>query len=303
MKILRRLALWCLAVAVLAGLFRLREKGSSLDERIPVRLLTDEGVLVMTMAEYLPLAVAAEMPASFQPDALRAQAVAARTFALSCKRHQAEGADVCNHSGCCVAFSDEEQLRELWGGGYKKYAGRIASAVAATDGEYLAYAGAPIQAAFHASSLSRTEDSGALWSPLPYLVSVSTPETPELVPGLVTDVTVSAPELVRALGFVPGPDPALWLERLEPDSAGRVRSLTVCGRTYPGSQVRAALDLGSTAFTLRWEDGSFLFTVAGHGHGVGMSQYGAQLFAQQGLGYRDILAHYYPGTELALYTP
>ena len=293
--------LWCLALAALTGLFRLGG-GRTVDARTPLTLLTGGAARPVTMADWLPLAVAAEMPASFDAEALRAQAVAARTFALANTRHADQGADVCTDSGCCVAYLDEAALRERWGDGYDAYTAKIRAAVADTDGLYLLYDGQPIQAAFHASSLGYTEDSGNLWSPLPYLVSVDTPEQPEDVPGLVTDVMVTASELVKALGFTPSRDPGAWLESVQPDSAGRVGAITVCGRTYTGAQVRSALGLRSTAFTVLWEDRAFRFTVSGHGHGIGMSQYGAQAYALAGMGFRDILAHY-SGTELAVYVP
>ena len=302
MKIWTRALLWCLALAALTALFRLGS-GRAIDARTPLTLLTQAGPRPMTMADWLPLAVAAEMPASFDEEALKAQAVAARTFALANTRHDAQGADVCAGSGCCVAYLDEAALRGRWADGCDGYMAKIRSAVSDTDGLYLLYGGSPIQAAFHASSLGTTEDSGNLWSPLPYLVSVDTPEQPEDVPGLVTDVTVTAAELVSALGFTPGRDPAAWLESVQPDSAGRVGTVTICGRTYTGAQVRSALGLRSTAFTVRWEDSAFRFTVSGHGHGVGMSQYGAQACALAGMDWRDILAHYYPGTVLAVYEP
>ena len=172
--------------------------------------------------------------------------------------------------------------------------------MAATDGEYLVYGGEPIQAAFHASSLGCTEDSGAIWSPLPYLVSVDSPESPEAVPGLVTTVCFSAPQLARALSLTPVSGPDSWLERIDRDRAGRVSQAVFCGHARSGAEIRTALGLRSTAFTVAWDGDLFTFTVSGYGHGVGMSQYGAQLYAAQGMGYRDILAHYYPGTELAV---
>ena len=303
MKKLTGFLLWCLAVAALTGLFWLRDSRAGVDGRTRLTLLTETGPRRMDMAAWLAGAVAAEMPASFEPEALKAQAVAARTFALANTRHTAEGADVCADSRCCVAWADESELRARWGADHDANMARIRQAVSATDGLYLVYAGEAIQAAFHASSLGCTEDSGALWSPLPYLVSVDTPEQPEQVPGLVTDLTVTDAELIKALGFNPGRDPAQWLGDVVLDSAGRVDTMTVCGRSYTGSEVRGLLGLRSTAFTVRWEDGAFRFTVSGYGHGVGMSQYGAQIYAARGMGFEDILAHYYPGTELAAYVP
>lgn len=303
MKMAQKLYLWCALLAALTGLFYLRrtqpDRSDTIDARTPVTLLTQDGPVQTTMAEYLPFVVAAEMPASFGDEALKAQAVAARTFTLACRRH--ENADVCTESGCCMAWLDEQALRERWGGDFAENMRTVRQAVAATDGEYLVYEGQAIQAAFHAGSIGATEDSAAIWSPLPYLVSVPSPETAENAPELVVTSAVSPSRLAAALGLSPSGDPAGWLGQPVPDSAGRVRTMTVLGKSFTGSTLRSLLGLRSTAFTVAWDGTNFLFTVSGYGHGVGMSQTGAMLYAAQGMSYRDILAHYYPGTELVGY--
>ncbi len=299
MRPLQKLLFWCMLLAGLTGLFYLADQAparATADANTPVRLLTEEGVTVTTMAEYLPFAVAAEMPVSFGQEALKAQAVAARTFVLACRRHP--DADVCTDSGCCIAFLDEPGLRERWGDDLARNLQAVRAAAEATDGEYLTYGGQAIQAAFHAGSVGATEDSGAIWSPTPYLVSVESPENGENAPELITSAAFSPAELAAALDLTPTGDPAGWLGPAVPDEAGRVREMSVLGRTFSGSQLRSLLSLRSTAFTASWDGEAFVFHVAGYGHGVGMSQTGARLYAAQGMGYRDILAHYYPGTEL-----
>ncbi len=301
MKTLQKLLFWCVLLGTLAGLFYLHGEGPSrltADGQTPVVLLTAEGPVRTTMEEYLPCAVAAEMPAGFGAEALKTQAVAARTFVLACRRH--ENADVCTRSGCCLGWLDEPSLRERWGGDFAANMRAVRDAVAATDGEYLTYEGQAIQAAFHAGSIGATEDSAAIWSPLPYLVSVPSPETAENAPELVAAVSVSPARLAAALGLEPAGDPAGWLGETVPDGAGRVRTMTVLGKSFTGSALRSLLGLRSTAFTAAWDGTDFLFTVSGYGHGVGMSQTGAMLYAAWGMSYRDILAHYYPGTELAV---
>lgn len=149
----------------------------------------------MTLAEYLPGVLAGEMPAAFEEEALRAQAVAARTFVLyhqvlGCAAHPE--AAVCDDPSCCQVFLEEPALREKWGDGYDTYWARIQEAVTATDGEYLTYEGEPILACFHSSSAGRTENSGVLWgTSLPYLVSVDSPETAEDVPNYISTLEVS----------------------------------------------------------------------------------------------------------------
>ena len=291
---------WCALVMALALLFARaapEAPAGTLDDSTYLTVLTAAGPVQMTVAQWLPHAVAAEMPVSFGPEALKAQAVAARTYALSARRH--ENADICIlGGGCCVAWRDESSLRELWGGDYEKNRTAVLAAVRDTDGQYLSYDGEAIQAVFHASSYGSTEASAAIWTDQPYLVSVPTPETADTVPDLITTARFTAAELAAALDVSPAGDPGQWLGEPILDGAGRVASMAVGGEVFSGAELRRALSLRSTAFTARWDGERFIFTAAGHGHGVGMSQYGAAAYAAMGWGYETILAHYYPGTAL-----
>lgn len=296
-----------LTAALSLAAVRLFPQTPTSDSETMLTVLEDGAIRETTMADWLPGVVAAEMPASFELEALRAQAVAARTFLLEHKQNRPEqhpDADVCDDPTCCCAHLDETALRENWGGDANQNLRRVRGAVTETDGETLTYAGEPILAAFHAASAGRTEDSAAIWDAVPYLVSVSTPETAEEVPNLISTVTVSAEELKASIlrervDAVFPDDPAEWLGALELDAGGRVGSITLAGETFTGAELRSLLNLRSTAFTADYTDGSFTFTAAGHGHGVGMSQYGANVMAKQGSGYEEILKHYYPGTELS----
>lgn len=269
-----------------------------------VRLASDGAVRELPMQEYLIGVLAGEMPASFSFEALKAQAVAARTYTMYCARGQKHAdADVCADPAHCQAWQDEETMRQKWGERYGEYRARLAAAVAETAGQYLSYEGEPVFAAFHASSAGATEDSGAVWNARPYLISVDSPETAETVPQFITQL-LCAPLDFRdvLLSACPEADfsgePASWLGPVERDGSGRVAVVTLGGRPFRGTQLRSLFSLRSTAFTLEYRDGRFCFTVAGNGHGVGMSQYGAELMAQSGSDYREILAHYYPGTTL-----
>ena len=192
--ILRRAAVWAAVFAALLLFFRHFAPARALaDERTTLTVLTEDGPIPMTMAEYLPRAVAAEMPASYGQEALKAQAVAARSYVLSGKRHA--DADVCTDHGCCLAYHSEDELRALWGEDYDGNMALVRAAVTATDGQVLTYQGEIIEAAFHASSAGRTESSAAVWSALPYLVSVPSPETEENVPGLLSSAVFTPEEL------------------------------------------------------------------------------------------------------------
>ena len=244
------------------------------------------------------------MPASFPEEALKAQAVAARSYALyqigSGKHGEAE---LCSDPGCCQAWRSEDELRESWGEDFGERLARIRAAVEATAGETLLYAGEPVLAVFHSSSPGSTEESAQIWNALPYLVSVSSPETAQDVPGFVSELRCAPLDFRDViLSAYPqadfsGPEET-WIGPSEQDAGGRVAYQELGGVAIPGKELRALFSLRSTAFSLTYEEGLFLFTVTGFGHGVGMSQYGAMVMARDGADYREILSHYYPGTEL-----
>ncbi len=276
------------------------------DSELSFTVLSGGQVLTVTMSDWLPGVVAGEMPASFEPEALKAQAVAARTYIMyrmGSEKPAHPEADVCDDPSCCKAHAPDEQLRENWGEDYEANMAKIASAVSSTDGEYLSYGGEVIQAVFHSSSAGMTEASEAVWQAEPYLVSVESPETAEDVPNYVSSVAVTEEEF-RETVLALHPEAqlegsaAFWLGAAAHDASGRVESVDIGGALVTGQELRTLFSLRSTAFTLDYTDPGFLFTVTGYGHGVGMSQYGANVMAQDGAGYEEILAHYYPGTEL-----
>lgn len=269
-----------------------------------VMLLEDGTERKMGMDEYVLCVLAAEMPAAFEPEALKAQAVAARTYAMYCAAANKHGsAQVCGDFGCCQAWISRDKQRENWGADYDKNLEKLQDAVSQTQGEYLAYEGAPVFAAFHSSSAGKTEDCGRVWNPRPYLVSVDSPETAEDVPNYISRLDC-APLDFRDTILSACPDAdfsgseAEWIGEILRDESGRVESAELGGATIKGTELRRLFSLRSTAFTLEYSDGRIIFTVTGFGHGVGMSQYGANVMAKNGAGYAEILAHYYPGAVL-----
>ena len=276
------------------------------DETARVRLLTEDGELDLTMGEYLFGVVAAEMPAAFPPEALKAQAVAARTDTVWRQAGHAphpEGV-CCTDPGCCKAWFSREELRERWGADYDRWAEVIRLAVAETEGEVLVYGGEPIFAAFHACSDGSTEASENVWiQALPYLRSVSSPETAETVPDFYTSLSISYTEL-RRLALAAYPDALLtgpgedWLTEAVYSESGRLLTVRLGGVALTGTKLRMLLGLRSAAVTWTCGEAGIRFDVRGYGHGVGMSQYGARQMALEGADYRMILAHYYPGTTL-----
>ena len=284
-----------LVLAVLRNGHTVPPVSSPAAEAVMVRVKHGDMVVTGPLEEYLVGVVAAEMPADFEPEALRAQAVAARTFTLYCMRSgKHTDADVCTDYHCCQAWKSEEDTEKLW---------RIRDAVYSTAGEYLQFAGRAAFTAFHSSSPGFTEASGAIWSELPYLVNVSSPESVDSVPGFVSRVDIGIFDLRDAL-LAACPEavftapPELWFGEITRDESGRVSEAVIGGQVFTGVKLRETFKLRSTDFTVDYADGVFTFTVTGFGHGVGMSQYGANVMAMDGADYREILAHYYPGTEL-----
>ena len=262
------------------------------------------------MEDYLFGVTAAEMPASFVEEALKAQAVAARTYTLykliSGGNH-GDTADICTDSTCCQAYIAPESARANWGENAESYTEKIRTAVAATDGEAILYGGVPILAVFHASSAGLTRAAGQVWqNDLPYLKPVDSPEAAESIPNYYSRVEFSPTDLKqRLLAKIPGAELSgekkNWLKNAVRDSAGNVETVEVGGVTVRGTVVRAALGLRSACFEWELQDGNFVFYVTGHGHGVGLSQYGADAMAEAGADYREILTHYYTGVTVAVY--
>lgn len=269
-----------------------------------IAVLTENGTENMDMQEYIVGVLAAEVPASFAPEALKAQAVAARTYAMYCAAGDKHGtAEVCTDFACCQAWISDDRMRENWGEDYDANIEKLRRAAAETEGEYLVYEGEPVFAAFHSSSAGMTEDCGQVWNPRPYLLSVSSPETAADVPNYISRLDC-APLDFRdtVLSLYPqadfSGDESGWIGDIQRDGSGRVSSVVLGGVEIKGTELRSLFSLRSTAFELKYEEGRFIFTVTGFGHGVGMSQYGANVMAENGSDYTEILSHYYPSTVL-----
>ena len=272
-------------------------------------LLDDGTVAEMTMADYLWRVVAAEMPATFEPEALKAQAVCARTYTLwkmEGGKHQEVGADICGDSSCCQAYIGPAEAADKWGAQTEDYTAKIAQAVAETDGQVLTYEGKLIQAVFFSSSTDSTEDAAAVWgNSLPYLVSVESPEGEE-VPNYRSTVTLTSAqmqELAKTVGATLPKDPSQWLTGISYTASGRVAQLVFGGITLSGGAARSLFGLRSTCFAVEEQDGTFTFSVTGYGHGVGMSQYGANSMAKEGATWQDIVSHYYTGVSIDAASP
>ena len=282
----------------------------TVDSQTTLRLLMEDGTVeTLTMAEYLPGVVAAEMPASFELEALKAQAVAARTYALSrCTASSSAhpDADLCTDFSCCQAYLTDGEMDTNWGENAAAYQQKIDDAVTATDGLAILYEGEPIRAVFFSSASGRTNSAVEVWgSQVPYLSGVETPEGDE-VPNFRTTVTMTPEEFRTAfLAQYPEADlsatPGEWFGAPEYTSSGGVAAITIGGVRVTGPDLRTLLGLRSANFSVAASEASISFSVTGYGHGVGMSQYGANAMAKSGSTFEEILTHYYTGVSVDVY--
>lgn len=267
-------------------------------------------VLTVPVREYVIGALCAEMPISFEPEALKAQAVAAHTYA---ERQAAvseaypddslQGAHFSNDSSRYQAYYTEAQLQEVFGERYEACYAKAAAAVDAVLGEILTYEEQPIIAAFHAMSGGMTESAAHVWgTEVAYLTSVESLSDTE-APLYEQTVEIPAEEAAEKLaaahtGLELGEDGSSWFTDAQVSEAGTVLQMTVGRSIFTGQELREIFGLRSAVFEVAYADGVFTFTTRGYGHGVGMSQYGANAMAKDGKDYREILAYYYPGAEL-----
>ena len=272
--------------------------------------ITTGTVLEISTRDYVIGAVCAEMPATFEPEALKAQAVAAHTYAERQRRSEAHsptaelcGADFSNDTRHYQGYYTLEQIKNCYGDSFDVYYPKVEAAVDAVLGEILCYHDAPIIAAFHSLSTGVTEDAAQVWgSAVPYLVSVDSPADCD-APRYREEITLTA-EAVREKLLTAVPElklpekPEEWFGRAEQTKSGTVCTMQVGDQSLGGQTLRAAFGLRSAAFTVSLKEDSFTFVTRGYGHGVCMSQYGANAMAAEGSSYAEILAHYYPGTTL-----
>lgn len=262
----------------------------------------------MTLERYLTGVVRGEMPASFEMEALRAQAAAERSYVyyqLAAGRKDAHpDADFCTDHTCCSAYLSETAAREKWGGDFAPWNTRVEQAVSDTDGQVVLYNGRPILAVFHSSSAGRTAAAGDVWSgDLPYLVSVDSPEGEETVPNYYSTVTFTAAEAKEKL-LAAHPElklsgtPDRWFGAAAENGSGRVETVSVGGTDIEGTELRRIFGLRSACFTVAADSKSVTFRVTGYGHGVGMSQYGANQLAREGKTWQEILEWYYTGATV-----
>ncbi|MBC8571044.1 stage II sporulation protein D [Zongyangia hominis] len=260
--------------------------------------------------DYVIGAVCAEMPPTFHAEALKAQAVASHTYALRLREQQKQsptdslkGADFSADPSHWLGYVTRDQAKERFGENFDLYYGKIEKAVDEVLHMGLSYNNSPIVAAYHAISPGATENSENIWSSsCDYLRSVDS-SGDEIAPGYESTVTLSKAEVQKILttaypSIALDPSEKKWIQILSQSDSGTVLTASVGDQTLTGTQIRSLFSLRSPHFTVSYQDGSFTFFVKGYGHGVGLSQYGADYMARQGSDYTEILTHYYTGVSL-----
>lgn len=269
---------------------------------IPV-LHSDGTVMKMDLEDYVLGVTLSEMPAEFEYEALKAQSVAARTYALKKyeSRNKHSDSAICVDSNCCQGYVSKTYF--LNNGGTEQQYEKIAKAVAETSGQILIYAGELIDATYFSCSGGRTEDALAVWgSDVPYLRSVDSPGE-EAAKHFTDTKSISVDDFQSILGVKLTGKPEIWFKSVSYTSGGGIASMIIGDKSFDGTELRRMLELRSTSFTLSVTGNDIIISTKGFGHRVGMSQYGADALALSGKNYKEILAHYYHNTELITYMP
>ncbi len=273
------------------------------------RILCGEEVVTLSEREFLIRTLAFEMSPAYHTEALKAQAVAAYTYYGRRRAAQEKKPDE-TLKGADFATPDErfpgeytkEALEKRWGEQFAHNYAKLSGAVEAVLGRAMTYKDEYIDACYFSLSNGSTESAETVWgADIPYLQAVASPGD-RLAEDYRSTVTLTAEEVRRTLetesALTLPEDPAAWFGEPTLSEAGTVDSIPVGDATLAGTKVRQLMGLRSATFTVTYAEGKFTFSVCGYGHGVGMSQYGADYLARQGYSWEEILQHYYTGVTI-----
>ena len=288
------------------------EAKNKVPKAIRVKLTKTGEVVTMDMDEYLKGVVPSEMPPSYDIEALKAQAIVARTYVYEkMQRKVHKDCDVCDNYACCQAYYSKDKITDIWTSkGFdektkKEYWNKVEEAVNSTNNVVITYKGEYIKAYFHANSGGKTEASTEIWGKenLPYLVPVESMGE-ENHKYYKTEVKLSIEELEEKLNK--GSDRKCnidvsdedWIKILSYTISGRVKSVKIGNDIYEATALRTTLGLKSTNFTIQKEGENVIFKVTGYGHGLGLSQTGSNYYASNGWTFDKIIKHYYTGVDI-----
>ncbi len=267
------------------------EESSSPSRIVYMTLSKTQDVVELELEEYLKGVVFAEMPTSFSLEALKAQAVAARTYTL---KKLSNGDHICDNPSHCQAWKEPIDSAD-----YEK----LSQAVAETMSEEITYLGEPIEAFFHSSSGGKTESSENVWSSArPYLISVDSPGEEKIMSTFYSTEEITYEELANKINAYKNENSITTtnlkgkIKILSRTDGNRIKEIKIQNTVLTGVEIRNILGLRSANFDITLKNKSIIFNVSGYGHGVGMSQWGAEVMARNGSNYKEILYHYYPGT-------
>ncbi len=273
---------------------------------VKVMSASSNNITEMDLREYLIGVVSEEVNPAYHEDAIKAQVIASHTKLEYTKLHKSDnltGADITDDSATHQGYLTEDEQKEKWGDNYDEYRKKIEKCVDEVLNLTIQYNGEPINAVFHAISNGQTENATDVWGgEYQYLVSVASAGD-KLSPAYTSEVAVSMEDFKKKLKnsdveFTENTEK--WVEKITNTKTGMVKEITICGEVFKGTEIRSIFGLKSSAFTVKYNEdkNEFVFTVSGYGHGVGMSQYGADFMARQGFTYEEILKHYYTNVEI-----
>lgn len=274
---------------------KIKQKTYQKTDNITVRVKRENKNTIekIPLEKYLIGVLAGEMPVSYDIEALKAQAVAARTYTINkIEQNKTKEYDVVDTTNDQV-YKDEQQLKEIWKEKYNENTKKLKQAIKETNGEYLTYEGKPIHAFFFSTSSGTTENCKDVFGEsLPYLVSVSS-TWDENSPSYQGELKLTKEEFCQKLEINCN-EIKINIERNETNS---IKNITINNKTIKGTDFRFKLGLKSTNLEIEQTNNNIIIKTKGYGHGVGMSQYGAKELANNGYKYDEILKHYYQGVE------
>ncbi len=260
------------------------------------RVKIGENITEIKTEDYIFGVLAAEMPALYHEEALKAQAVAAYTYALSKRQANKENDfDITADYNIDQSFISPDEANAKWGENAALYTEKLKNCIKEVKGYVITYKNSPITAVYHAISSGKTENCKDIWGrELEYLTSVSSVGD-KLSPDYSTSVALKKEEFLEKLNITEKDKIFGKCERTE---AGTVKAMEICEKSFSGEKIRELLALRSANFEAEIKDGEIVFTVYGYGHGVGMSQYGANIMAKEGADFKEILNHYYKAVKI-----
>lgn len=320
-KVLKWLFIFLLifVVVIITGVFLFKDynfmNSPSSSPKIRVLIIDENRTVDMSLESYLVGVVAGEMPARFEKEALKAQAIAARTYTLRKLKYYHKQvnkdhpqAHLCTRPEHCQAWLSEKEMKAKWGlTGYWNYGRKIYSAVQETAGIVLTYNNELIEPVYHSTSGDKTENAEEVWKyAIPYLKSVHSKwdrESPKYQAKTIISFSQIDARLGTNLQVIPAAkiNGTSVIKVLKKTSTGRIKEIRIGNKTLMATEFRRILGLNSTNFTWKINGDKIEFTTIGYGHGVGMSQYGANGMAKEGKKAGEILKHYYTGVNLKKY--